>query len=395
MLNEQEWDELNAVLAEQGELSPEELAAAQRESRIEAEEKRQEARREAIRRLDAKEQGESTSDVRVASLSDELSVEDTQEDWFIHSLLPDGGRSILGGFRKTGKSTVMLNLLKSLAQGTLFMGLFSVRQATATERVVYLNLELTDKMCRRWLKKMSFDSAYTDRISIVHARGATRRFNVITPEGRTYFTDLLKSLSCRVLVVDPVAPLMAASGLNSMYDNEVSMFFMRMDEIAASAGVTEIIYVAHVGKGAEPGMETVKGSTRWEDAVDAIWTTGRATTDKHAKRWFSAEVRGGEGAEIEESEIVFDSATLEVSIATTFGKHRHVTALDDLKKKVLEYVSDHPGVKKGDLMSGSAITGKNIKIGAAVSELVSEGRLRVEERKGAQHHYVVDPTPFS
>jgi replicative DNA helicase len=82
-------------------------------------------------------------------LTELLAEPDEPEPWRIHGLLKAGGRVILAAQRKAGKTTMVTNLVRALADGEQFLGRFDSVQA---KHVTMLDFEMSRQQIKGWLR---------------------------------------------------------------------------------------------------------------------------------------------------------------------------------------------------------------------------------------------------
>jgi hypothetical protein len=349
------------------------------------------ARRRAVRMLNAEELADDITEPVVATFAEENDAETPEQEWVIDGLLVAEGRVMLSASKKSGKTTLVLNLLKAMVTEAAFLGLYPVSAMDDDKVACWLNLELTRTQAQRWIKRLGLTADQGKRLVAVHLRGSVSRFNLTSVEGRAALVELLRPLGVQRLVVDPVAVLMAASGLNNADDLDVARFMLTFDRIAAEVGISEVVYIHHVGKGVEEGKEAAKGSTRWEDAVDAIWLMGFARDTR--QRWFRAE---GRDVEVAESPLAFDPETLELTIAgglSGVGRSRRSLTTAELTKRVYEVVTRMPGISKGALRGHPDLGVRVTEADAAIAQAISNGWVRTDGGDhGSIQHWPVSGT---
>lgn len=160
-----------------------------------------------------------------------------------------------------------------------------------------------------------------------------------------------------------------------MESRDVGMFLVAMDRIALAAGVSEIVYVTHVGKSdaRSDGDESALGAERWESAADAIWVKGNEKDS--GVRWFRAE---GRGVAVSETNLHFDSATwAETLDAPTAGKGRRAAVTDRLMEDIVRVVGENPGINKGDLGASPEIKGDSGTIKSAIEAAANKGLIKM------------------
>lgn len=118
---------------------------------------RERARRAARRIVDAEELADGSGEAPVRTFAEEAALPVPEDQWSINGLLPDEGRAVFAGYRKAGKTTAVLNLAAAWADthGGIFLGEF--RCEPPKGKVVWLNLELTEKQARRWVQRLALD----------------------------------------------------------------------------------------------------------------------------------------------------------------------------------------------------------------------------------------------
>ena len=350
--------------------------------------------RQARRDLDAEEATDGLDEAEVASFYREARLPEDEEAWSIGGLLPAEGRALVAGYRKVGKTLLALNLAAAWADpaGGRFIGRFDCQPPPLGRRIVWLNLELTRLQARRWLKHLDIDDATAKAIVGVHARGRVSKYAPTTTHGRAELVALLRKVKADRLIVDPVAPLIAACGLNIADPKDTQMFLNAMERICREAGVREVVYITHVGKSdakADDGAETALGSERWESAVDAIWVMGKEK--ESGERWFRAE---GRDVDVPEMRILHDEKTGQLSLRPeTEGWGRKAARLEELVNRVVAIVEDNPGTNKGDLRDHTLMKAKSKEAGSAISEAIRLGMIRAEKGpSNAILHYRVHVT---
>jgi hypothetical protein len=85
----------------------------------------------------------------IINLHDFLAVPDVDAQYRINDLWPTGGNVLLAAQYKAGKTSLVANLLRSLADGQPFLGKFGT---TPPQRITLFDDELDERMLRRWLR---------------------------------------------------------------------------------------------------------------------------------------------------------------------------------------------------------------------------------------------------
>lgn len=218
------------------------------------------------------------------TLRDQLLDPPDGPEWRITDLLPAGGNAVIAATAKSGKTTMVTNLIKSLVDGNRFLGSYSI--ARPEGRVAMWNLEVSEGQYLRWVADMRIKN--TSAVSVMHLRGAS--VPIMTDRGFQWTVQWLVNNDISVWVIDPFAR--AASGIDEDRANQVGPWLERVDEIKRVAGVGEVILVTHTPKPSHGkdgnviiGRETPRGSQRLTDWADVSWYISR---DSEGRRFFRA-----------------------------------------------------------------------------------------------------------
>lgn len=199
------------------------------------------------------------------TLSQFLNQPDEEQNYRIDELWPAEGRILLAAAAKTGKTTlVAANLIPSLVDGTPFLGQFT---PTPTEgRVALFNMEVGPRTLRRWMRDAGIRN--TDNVIVANLRGAASSLQLNSDAGRQRTARFLRDHGTEIVILDPLAPLLASLGLDENSNADVAQFFAWWSETLALADVTDDVVVHHTGHAGERS----RGASRLLDEPDAIWT---------------------------------------------------------------------------------------------------------------------------
>jgi len=247
-------------------------------------------------------------------LAEELALPETETVWRIKGLLPAEGNAVVVAPRKTGKTTLVGELIRSLADGVPFLGY----ACAAVTSVALFNYENTERQQRAWLRALGIEQL--NRVHVLHLRGSALSLNV--PQVRAYVTQWLAERAVEVWIPDPY--LRAAQGIvvNENDNGQANVFTGVLDEIKLESGVKEIVMPAHSSNKneIESGAESMRGAGRVEDWADAIWYL----TSVEGKRFIRAT---GRDVELSETQMHFDTTTRHLSIGQP-GHGRKEAALE-------------------------------------------------------------------
>jgi len=217
-----------------------------------------------------------------------MAAEDVDAAYRIDELWPAGGRVLIVAQAKTGKTTLVVsNLLPALLGwevdganlGPLFLGRYATQPVRG--RIVYINVEVGEVTLRRWLRKSGLP--IDERLHILNLRGAASSLNIGSEAGRRAWSARLKALKAEIVILDPVAPLLAALGLDENSNTDVATFWAWWGETLADAGVVDDVVIHHAGHAGERS----RGASRLLDEPDAIWTITK-DKDEDADRYIEA-----------------------------------------------------------------------------------------------------------
>jgi hypothetical protein len=230
------------------------------------------------------------------SLTERFAMARSPTQYRIEGWLVVGGHVVLIAQYKSGKTTLVGNVVRSLADGGLFLG---VAQVHPVRSIVILDFEMDERQIERWLRDQ--DIRNTDRVRLVSLRGAARSFDILNPERRLEWAAHLRSVAADFVIVDCLRPAMDALGLDE--HNEAGRWFTAFDELLKDAGVPEALVVHHSGHGGDRS----RGDSRILDWPDGIWNLVRSDRDDlNSPRFITAK---GRDIGVEEGELTFDPIT--------------------------------------------------------------------------------------
>lgn len=329
----------------------------------------QRAREKAMIILAAERAGEMRLDIPDLSLATFVDQSDVVADWRIDGLHVVGHNTTITAAYKTGKSTLMLNLLRSLADGTPFIG----RNVVKPEgRIAYWNLEVSDTQMRDWCRTIGVQNP--DRVVVANLRG--RRTNLWNDEALDSIVEWHKRNEIECWIIDPGARLLPGwpGAGNPENDNGViGDLTDRLDQVKYRATIEDLFLPLHTGR---QGTHS-RGATRYDDWTDVRWLMER---DAEKIRFLSAD---GRDVDVAKFPLTFDPKTLTLSQEETLEQMqlslqaRSVVVALHAAGRALN-TTELRALMKGD-------TGTR---GAAIGEAVRRGWVRMEQRKQAQLYSV-------
>lgn len=290
----------------------------------------------------------------------ELLARPTPDRWRVDRLLPADGRLLLSAQRKTGKTTAVGNLARSLLTGEPFLGRFEVTKLDG--RMVVCNYEVTGGTLARWMGDIGVPP---ERLYVVNLRG--RRNLLADDDGRAELTELIRAVEGQVLAVDPFGR--AYTGRSQNDTAEVSPWLARLDEVAQAAGCTEVVLTAHAGWDGE----RTRGSSGLEDWPDVIATMTRDPDS--GQRFLKAE---GRDVDLAEDRLDYEPGTRRLSLSGAGSRKqvRDSDHIDHLAEAVRDVVSSDPGVNVSGIRATLRDRGEHLQqndANAACSLAVERG----------------------
>lgn len=357
---------------------------------------RLEVRRDARLELAHAEHARSWREPPSYTLRELLALPDEPLSWRVHDVMPLGANVLLAAQFKAGKTTLINELTRAVADGTDFLGAFKVPDAA---QVALFNYEVGQAQYGRWLRDRGIVSV--DSVHVFNLRGFSIPLTV--PMVRNYIIGWLKSRDIQLWVIDPFAR--AFTGGNENDNAEVGQWLDVIDQIKEEAGVSELVMPTHTGRATfEPGAERARGATRLDDWCDVRWLL---TRDEEGARFFRAT---GRDVDTEETRLEYDALSRAVTLGegsrprkASGGANGRQGGAQSAADMVLEVVADEPGASQRKIRAEARNRGlnvNNITLAEAARRLAQQGRLRVETRDlgGGRHvtsHYVIGDVPYA
>jgi len=248
----------------------------------------------------------------------------------VDGLIPWDAAALIVAARKIGKTTLDLNLTRSLLTGEDFLGRFKVRPIDGI--VAILNYEVSAGMLGRWADEAGIDR---ERFYIVTLRG--RRNPLGHPDDRARLADDLRGRGVESLLVDPFGKAYIGKSQND--PGEVGAWLADLDLFTRSeVGAKDLILNAHAGWNGE----RTRGASALEDWADTILTMTRDPEDE-TMRFLRAE---GRDVEIPEDRLDYDPGTRTLSMSGTGSRKKTKVdrKLTDLAVFVVRAAREQPGI---------------------------------------------------
>jgi hypothetical protein len=298
----------------------------------------------------------------VETLSDFLETPDEQVRYRVDQLWPMGGRGILAAAYKSGKSTMVANAIRSLVDGDLFLGTYTVEQS---REVVLIDNELDPRTLRAWLRDQNIRN--TERVKVVSLRGKTSTFDILDPETRATWAKAIQG--GEVVILDCLRPVLDALGLDE--NRDAGRFLVAFDSLLDDAGAGEALVIHHMGHAGERS----RGDSRLQDWPDVTWKLLREDPDNPGSAtYFSA---FGRDVNVQESQVKFDPFSRHLTLV---GGTRKDARVDSKVAEVVAFVTANPGSSKTVIRR--EVDGDSTAIGKAVEKALQAGLITEQPRQG-------------
>ena len=248
------------------------------------------AREEAERRL--AEFAADEVELPLALSGDELSKHASGvQQWVIDQLLAPGQSALLAAQKKSGKTTLVLNLIHSLTTGQPFLGEY---RPARPMRVGYFDMELGLVMANSYVEQIGIPR---EQLVYVDLLGQARMLDTRTDALRNKWARRLRELEVDAIVIDPVSPIASAAGLDENATTGIRQLLDSFNTLARSAGcICGPIVVHHAGH-AEAGRG--RGSSAFGDWPGAEWNLQKNDPgDPFSTRKFSIQSNRATGGAI-------------------------------------------------------------------------------------------------
>jgi hypothetical protein len=197
----------------------------------------------------------------------------------IRHLAPANGRVLLSAQYKAGKTTLVGNLMRSLADATPFLGAYTVDIPAAA--IVLIDDEMSERTVAEWLTDQNIRNTGAV-VDVITLRGNVGAFNLLDEHCRAQWARRLAELGCDYLILDCLRPVLDALGLDENHD--AGRFLVAFGTLMADAGIPDACLVQHMGHSGE----RARGDSRFQDWPDALWRLVREDDNPNSARYFSA-----------------------------------------------------------------------------------------------------------
>ena len=298
-----------------------------------------------------------------------------EPNWCVTDLLQVDHHCLLTAPAKAGKTVLVSNMLKSLSTGEPFLGQLAVPRYPG--RILVVDIEMGRNQHTRWVQDIGLNSP---DVLFKHLRGSVADFDITLDSKREKWLDLLRKHEITFLVIDPLAPLLSAAGLDENSSPDVLRWFTALTTLCAEAGVTNSVTTHHHGHLAERS----RGASGLLQVPDALWKMVR--DEETQSRFFSAE---GREILMPESELTYNDRTRELTMERGVSRKELSNPRRDndaAQNEIMGAIRGNPGCSQTDLAALVSVRRRDLK--TIIDQLVLLGLVEiVTGAKGAHRHY--------
>lgn len=202
-------------------------------------------------------------------LNYDLAADYAAPDWRIEGLLRVGQITTVAGMAKSGKTSLLVNRVRSYVDHKALFGHFQMGVALEGNVGVW-NFELTPGQMTDWFKRAGIINRH--KVKTLHARGHNLFIQDDTVLEKAI--DWCNDNNIEILEIDPLQAAFVGS-INS--DEDATAFVHALEAIQARSCVKDIILTTHMGHAAAKDMDAMRsiGSSRWTGFADNMWVYSR------------------------------------------------------------------------------------------------------------------------
>lgn len=249
----------------------------------------------------------------------ELADCDVVREWRIEDLISSGSNVLVNAAYKSGKTTLILNMVRALARGGYFLGTKKVHHPAKMIRIIDMEMPLAT--AKEWVMQLGLHT----QANVEYAFLAGRAGDLSLFDDRHLNELAAKMDGTDILIVDPVGPLMAALGLDENSNSDIRKMLYALTVLKTRCGASELIVVHHAGHADKGRARGASAFGDWPDTIIDLRNT--QPDDIDGLREFRAR-----GRDINyKCQLFYDTATRELSDVTT----KHAPAEMSTESKIL------------------------------------------------------------
>ncbi len=281
----------------------------------------------------------------------------------------EGTDVLLAAQYKKGKTTLILNLVRSLLDNQPFLG-FPV--APSSGPVFFLNAEMPDLQFRQWVRDLAVRN--DDQFFFWNVQGLG--FNLQLPHHAQALVQAIRASGAKTLILDTFFALFHGEE-NS--NSEVGAWTRALDAIKIQASIANTLLVHHMGRTpGEEGAEHARGAS----ALDG-WTGDRWILTAEGDQRFFSVPRGRGGSTVDNLDLEYDEITRALTRGSGVSRKearasQSAENQEKLVQAVILAVRATPGMSTQKLRG--AVGGNSYNVSRAAQKALQMGK--IEDRGG-------------
>jgi hypothetical protein len=304
------------------------------------------------------------------NLTIELQQPDEEAKYLINELFPTGANISLTAEYKSGKTTLINNIVKALADNQPFLDRYGINDHD--RNIVIFNYEVEPRQYRQWMREVGINN--TDRIKLVHLRGL--RMPMTSDYVQEKVIEILKDFNAQTWIVDPLARAFVGSG-DENSNSDIGLFLDTLDVIKYEANVENLIIAAHTGRALEHGIERARGASRFDDWADVRWIL---TKNDEGDRFLKAH---GRDVDLEQHLLKYNPDTRQLTIDQAINQTDQ--SVNNLMTKFVTTVTLNPGILTEALKT--AVGGHKETRAQAYKNCIQNGSIITKTIGNSKVHY--------
>jgi hypothetical protein len=282
----------------------------------------------------------------------------------VEGMIALDGATLVVAQPKAGKTTFVHNLLRSVADNEAFLNSYDVVPIPDRKRLVLLDFEMHEGLLHEWLGVQNIRNQ--SRVAVKSLYEHNGDFNIMDSFCAASWASKLKAVNAGYIIIDCLAPALAAVGIEENSNTEVGAWLNAMSMLVRDCGAYGMMIIHHSGKTGE----SARGASRlegWTSDNIRLTLKGHGENDEgtyvQSDRFVSA--RGRVASEFEERLLGYDLSTRRIWIN---GGSANQVAAERIEPAVIAYIRDNPGCTKS--MLESSVVGDN----NAIRRVIADGR---------------------
>lgn len=289
----------------------------------------------------------------------------------VDGLIALEGNTLLVAQPKAGKTTLVHNLVRAVADSEKFLAEYKVRKIPDQKKIVLLDFEMHHGLLRAWLDDQIIENR--ERVAISSLYGCASSFNIMDPFCHDEWAGYLRDQRAGYIILDCLAPALAAIGVDENSNTEVGAWLDAMMTLVRDCGAYGMMIVHHTGRQGEHarGASRLEG---WTSDNIRLTLQGAGEDDDgkfvRADRFLSA--RGRVAFDFTECKLEGGSPDDNRRLWVGGGTKAEVAA-QRCMPDVIAFIETNPGTSKNAIEKN--VTGATPAIRTVISQLINDGEV--------------------